>query len=138
MSTEWEITTSNWLAFSVYGVLFGAILAWFWAQGRAWEHICRGGKKPFGFSPKPKEQRITPDKYAGIPPKIISIVGLAACLVGYHLYVVKDTIGHGISGFMWAESSGTLFLLLTWGIIIFLVDKTLTKSLYIQNQTKED
>ncbi|WP_116633145.1 hypothetical protein [Dehalogenimonas alkenigignens] len=139
MNTSWEISTSNWLSFSAVGIFFGIILAWFWIRGRVFEHIHRGGKKPswFVLKVKPKEQRIIPDDYGGMPPKIFSIIGLAASIVGYHVYVVLPASQSGIAGFLWAETSGTLFFLLTWISLTVLVDKSLTKSLS-RSKIKED
>ena len=130
MTTQWEITTSDWLTFSAGGIVFGLIFAWFWIVGRIADHPEYWQKhhpKWFMIAGEPKQNPIVPRKYAAIPPKIISVVGLATSIVFYHVYNVIPAAEHGLMGILWAETSFVLFLLLTWIGLVSIAEHALEK-----------
>ncbi len=126
------MTVTDWLFWGAAGIFLGLIWAWSWIVGRIAEHAEywdweEKGPQWFFIAGKPKQGSVAHGSYTYNPPKAVSLVGLVGTLIFYHYYVVWPALTKGVTAVFLAETSFTLFLLLTWIALIFIAERSLKR-----------
>ena len=123
-------TLADWLGSSAIGIFLGLVLAWFWINtsiSRCKEYYDRTGPRWFFIFGTPKEGWTSaPGPYDGLP-RIISVIGLVGFLLMYHINYVKPALDQGFMIMVWTETGLPLSLALTWFLLVFTAEKSISK-----------
>ncbi len=123
---------ADWFFLSGIGIIFGLVWAWFWVQGRItqkseyWHRV--GPRWLEMVAGPPRESFLFSRRVASLLPRITAIAGIIATIALYQVYFVTYQVSIGLLNMWQADSSFPVFLLLTWGILVWLAERALKRT----------